>query len=404
MAPSALLIGLLRRSWPELAQHLVTKDELMASGWSEAKIKLHLGEPKGRHPSSHFRNPLGQPYWTGQQVLSAAVRAGYLSAELKDWPYQVPVHGLRDCGCFIMAIEQGGRMVMHPEVDAALRYLVKIKADLTSLAVAKPRLAELNDLAEPGVGFGDLLIKHFNVRSKHFPPHLPEAECVDLALWVYGEPADFAQRVRSFADKQQLLAELQLLPSEQDVIDALDEDIDAKSERYADLDTEALARLCGIEPADGDADRTTYAYWFELDDDGELHEMLSELQPYVSPVRFAKLERWKERIDEGEAEFDMAKLTAKEKEVLALLRNTEDCSDRSFRAVCSHVVKSRKGGRVVFQFFVGDGGDVEDSCGPYHFDDPGGINCDDPDEIEHPETGHRLCDLLWKPRKPKSKS
>ena len=51
---------------------------------------------------------------------------------------------------------------------------------------------------------------------------------------------------------------------------------------------------------------------------------------------------------------------------------------------------------------MGDGGCIEDSCGPYYFKDPGGINCDDPDDIEHPETMNRLVDLLYKPRKPKS--
>lgn len=403
MKSNSICEGLLKMPWADLANHLVTKNELRASGWSEAKIKRHLGEPHGRHPSTHFRNPLGQPYWTGQQVLSAAVRGGYISAEIKDWPYHVPVHGLRDCREFIMAIEQQDGLVMHPEVDEALRYLVKTKADLMSQAVAKPRLAELNDLAEPGVGFGQLLIKHFNVRAQHFPPHLPEAECVDLALWMYGEPVEFAQRVRAFADKQQLLAELQILPDEQDVIDAIAEDNATKANRYEDLDTDELARLCGIEPADGDAERTTYAYWHDLEDDGALYEMLPQLEPYVSPARFARLERWKERIEEGEDELDLDKLTAKEKEVLALLWNTEDCADRSFRAVCSHSVKSRKGDHVMFEFFVGDGGDIEDSCGPYHFKDPGGINCDFPDEIEHPETGNRLVDLLYKPKKSKSK-
>lgn len=403
MKSNSICEALLKMPWADLANNLITKNELRASGWSEAKIKRHLGKPHGRHPSTHFRNPLGQPYWTGQQVLSAAVRGGYISAELKDWPYQVPVHGLRDCREFIMAIEQRDGLVMHPEVDEALRYLVKIKADLMSQAVAKPRLTELNDLAESGVGLGQLLIKHFNVRAQHFPPHLPEAECVDLALWVYGEPVEFAQRVRAFADKQRLLAELQSQPAEQDVIDVLAEDIATKANRYEDLDTEELARLCGIEPADGDADRTTYAYWHDLEDDGALYEMLPQLQPYVSPARFARLEHWKERIEEGEDELDLDKLTAKEKEVLALLWNTEDCSDRSFRAVCSHTVKSRKDDHVTFEFFVGDGGDIEDSCGPYHFKDPGGINCDFPDEIEHPETGHRLVDLLYKPKKPKSK-
>lgn len=401
MKSNSICEVLLKMPWADLAYRLITKNELRASGWSEAKIKRHLGAPHGRHPSTHFRNPLGQPYWTGQQVLSAAVRGGFISAELKDWPYQVPVHGLRDCGDFIMAIEQRDGLVMHPEVDEALRFLVKTKSDLMSQAVANPRLAELNDLAEHGVGFGQLLIKHFNVRAKHFPPHLPASECVDLALWVYGEPEKFAQEVRAFADNQLLLSELQILPSEQDVIDAIAADIATKSNRYEDLDTEELARLCGIEPADGDADRTTYAYWFDIEHQDELHVLIPDMQPYVSPSRFAKLERWKERIEEDEAEFDMAKLTAKEKEVLALLWNTEDCSDRSFRAVCSHSVQSRKGDHVTFEFFVGDGGCIEDSCGPYHFKDPGGINCDFPEEIEHPETGNRLVDLLYKPRKPK---
>ena len=403
MKKDSISDSLMKMPWADLACIHVDKEALRSSGWSEAKIKLHLGQPHGRHPSTHFRNPLGQPYWTGQQVLSAAVRAGYVSPELKDWPYQVPVHGLRDCGSFIMALEQKDGLVMHPEVDEALRYLVKIKSDLTSLAVAKPRLAEMNALAEPGVGFGKMLIKHFNVQAKHFPPQLPEAECVDLALWVYGEPEEFARRVRSFADKQLLVSELQVLPSEQDVIDVLAEDIESKSHRYEELDTDDLARLCGIEPADGDADRTTYAYWFDIEMQDELHQHFAEMEPYVSPKRFSQLQRWAERIDEMESEFDMEKLTKREQEVLALLWNTDGCSDRSFRAACSHSVKSRKGGYVTFQFFVGDGGCIEDSCGPYYFKDPGGINCDDPDEIEHPETGKRLCDLLYKPKKSKPK-
>jgi hypothetical protein len=403
MAPSVFLAGLLQLPWPDLAARLITKEELREAGWSDAKIKLHLGEPKGRHPSTHFQNPLGQPYWTGQQVLSAAVRGGYISAELKDWPYQVPVHGLTASGRFIMALEQGGRLVMHPQVDEALRYLVKVKARLASLAVAKPRLAELNALVEPGQGLGDLLTKHFNVRMRHFPESLPEAECVDFALWVYGEPAEFAAQVTAFADEQELLAELQMLPDEQDVIDVLTADIESKANRFEDLDTTVLARLCGIEPADGDANRTTFAYWFDIEMQDELHQQFAEMEPYVSPKRFAQLMRWAERIDEMESEFDMKKLTKREQEVLALLWNTDGCSDRSFRAVCSHTAKSRNGDSISFEFFVGDGGDIEDSCGPYNFKEPGGINCDDPDEIEHPETGNRLCDLIYKPRKPKAK-
>jgi hypothetical protein len=403
MKKDSISDGLMKMPWADLAGILVTKDDLRGSGWSEAKIKRHLGQPHGRHPSTHFRNPLGQPYWNGQQVVAAAVRAGYVSRELKDWPYQVPVHGLRDCGNFIMALEQKDRLVMHPEVDKALRYLVKIKADLTSLAVAKPRLAELNALAEPGVGFGKVLITHLNVRSSHFPPHLPASECVDFALWVYGEPEKFAQEVVSFADLQMLLSELQMLPDEQDVIDVLTADIESKANRFEDLDTAVLARLCGIEPADGDANRTTFAYWFDIEMQDELHQQFAEMEPYVSPKRFAQLMRWAERIDEMESEFDMKKLTKREQEVLALLWNTDGCSDRSFRAVCSHTAKSRNGDSISFEFFVGDGGDIEDSCGPYNFKDPGGINCDDPDEIEHPETRNRLVDLLYKPRKPKAK-
>jgi hypothetical protein len=394
---------LLKSPWEELAHRLLTKNELREAAWSEGTIKLHLGKPHGRHPSTHFRNPLGEPYWTGQQVVAAAVRAGYVSREVKDWPYQVPVHGLKSCGQFIMALENKSGVVMHPQVDEAMRYLVKTKEALASIAIAKPRVAEMNDLAEPGQGLGELMRKNFNVRRKHFPESLPEAECVDFALWVYGDPKEFALEVVSFADQQMLLSELQMLPDEQDVIDVLTADIESKANRFEDLDTTVLARLCGIEPADGDANRTTFAYWFDIEMQDELHQQFAEMEPYVSPKRFAQLVRWAERIDEMESEFEMKKLTKREQEVLALLWNTDGCSDRSFRAVCSHTAKSQNGDSISFEFFVGDGGDIEDSCGPYNFKDPGGINCDDPDEIEHPETRNRLVDLLYKPRKPKAK-
>jgi hypothetical protein len=74
MKKDSISAGLMKMPWADLAGILVTKDELREAGWSEAKIKLHLGQPHGRHPSTHFRNPLGQPYWTGQRVVAAAVR------------------------------------------------------------------------------------------------------------------------------------------------------------------------------------------------------------------------------------------------------------------------------------------------------------------------------------------
>lgn len=86
MKKDSISDSLMKMPWADLASIHVDKEVLRSSGWSEAKIKLHLGEPHGRHPSTHFRNPLGQPYWTGQQVLSAAVRGGFISAELKEWP------------------------------------------------------------------------------------------------------------------------------------------------------------------------------------------------------------------------------------------------------------------------------------------------------------------------------
>lgn len=401
MAISALLLSLQQLDWPALATHLVTKEELRGSGWSEAKIKLHLGEPKGRYPSTHFRNPLGQPYWTGQQVLAAAVRAGLLPSDVKQWPYARPVHGLTHDGQFLLGYFEGGALVMHPGLEPALLALLKAKRELVDQCNLCPQLGERNMLANPGQTFGEMMVQVFRLKEKAFPPTIPAVECIEKAIWASGTPQDQIKEIEAFEQEQRLLAELQCLFEAQDVIDALAEDIATKEHRYEDLGTTVLARLCGIEPADGDADRTTYAYWFDIESQDELHVLIPEMKPYVSPSRFAKLERWKERIEEGEAELDLDKLTAKEKEVLALLWNTEDCSDRSFRAVCSHTVKSRHGESICFQFFVGDGGDIEDECGPYHFDDPGGINCDDPDEIEHPETGNRLADLRYRPRKPK---
>jgi hypothetical protein len=401
MAPSVFLAGLLQLPWPDLAARLITKDELREAGWSEAKIKLHLGEPKGRHPSTHFQNPLGQPYWTGQQVLSAAVRGGYISAELKDWPYQVPVHGLTASGRFIMALEQGGRLVMHPALEVVMRNLVHVKAELASLAVAKPLLGERNLLAEPGLGLGSLMIKHFNVTMQHFPPSMPADECLDYPLWVEGKPSELAQRIEAFCEEQQLLAELQVLATEQDVIDTLAEDIASKENRYVDISTEELAELCGVSPADGDACRTTYAYWQDLDGWDQHHERMGEMEPYVSPSRWKRFERWIERIEEGELEFEDLKLTPRELEIIELLLNQDGYEDRSYLAVCTHCFEGRNGQPVNFQYFVGDGGDIEDSSGPYHFSEPEGINCDE--DLSHPKTGKRLCDLLYKPRKPKAK-
>lgn len=403
MATSALPASLLRLSWSDLAKYLVTKNELREAGWSEAKIKRHLGKPQWRHPRTHFRNPLGQPYWTGQQVLAAAVRAGVLSSEVKSWPYQSPVHGLTDNGRFILAIEGPHGLVMHPELQESLAELAQAKADVVKQAERFTTDLESNVLANTAETFGPMLVREFHLEERAFPPTIPASECVEKVIWMSGKPKERAEEIRRFTQQQLRLTELQLLASEEEVIEALAEDLKSKQNRYEMIRTYDLALLCGIQPADGDADRTTYAYWHDLEDDGALHEMLPQMAPYVSPARLAKFERWKERIERGEAELDLNKLTAKEKEVLALLWNTEDCSDRAFRAVCTHSVKSRKGDYLIFEFFVGDGGDIEDECGPYSFHEPGGINCDDPAEIVHPATGNRLADLLYKPRRRKSK-
>ena len=403
MKTDSICEELLKAPWSDLAKHLVTKNELRAAGWSEAKIKLHLGQPDGRHPSTHFRNPLGQPYWTGQQVLAAAVRAGVLSSEVKSWPYQSPVHGLTDRGWFILAIAGPHGLVMHPQLQEPLAELAQAKADVVKQAERFTNDLRSNVLAKTEETFGPMMVREFRLEERAFPPTIPASECVEKVIWMSGNPKERAEEIRRFTQQQLRLTELQLLASEEEVIEALAEDIDSTDNRYEMIDTSDLARLCGIEPADGDAERTTYAYWHDLEDEGALHELLPQLAPYVSPSRFAKLERWKEQIEEDEAELDLNKLTAKEKEVLALLWNTEDCSDRAFRAVCTHSVKSRKGVYLTFEFFVGDGGDIEDECGPYSFHEPGGINCDDPAEIVHPATGNRLADLLYKPRKPKSK-
>ena len=403
MKKDSICEELLKSPWSDLAKRFVTKNELRAAGWSEAKIKRHLGKPHGRDLSTHFRNPLGQPYWTGQQVLAAAVRAGVLSSEVKSWPYQSPVHGLTDRGWFILAIAGPHGFVMHPELQEALAELAQAKADVVKQAERFTNDLRSNVLAKTEETFGPMMVREFRLQERAFPATIPASECVEKVIWMSGKPNERAEEIRRFTQQQLRLTELQLLASEEEVIEAVAEDVKSKQNRYEMIDTSDLARLCGIEPADGDAERTTYAYWFDIEDRDELHVFIPEMKPYVSPSRFARLDRWRQRIEDGGAEFDLKKLDVREQEVLALLWNTEDCSDRSFRAVCSHSVTSRKGDFLIFEFFVGDGGDIEDECGPYSFHEPGGINCDDPDEIVHPETGNRLADLLYKPRKPKSK-
>jgi len=401
MAPSALPASLLRLSWSDLADHLVTKNELRAARWSEAKIKRHLGQPDGRHPSTHFRNPLGQPYWTGQQVLAAAVRAGVLSSEVKSWPYQSPVHGLTDRGWFIWAIAGPHGLVMHPELQEDLAELAQAKADVVKQAERFTNDLRSNVLANTEETFGPMMVREFRLEERVFPPTIPASECVEKVIWMSGKPKERAEEIRRFTQQQLRLTELQLLASEEEVIEALAEDIHSKEDRYEMIDTSDLAQLCGIEPGDGDASRTNYAYWHDLDACDQHHERMGEMEPYVSPSRWKQFERWIERIEEGELEFDALKLTARELQIIELLHNQEGFEDRAYQAVCTHHLESRQGLSVDFQFFVGDGGEIEDSSGPYSFSEPDGINCDE--DITHPKTGKRLADLLYKPRKPRSK-
>ena len=401
MAPSALPASLLRLSWSDLADHLVTKNELRAAGWSEAKIKLHLGKPDGRNPSTHFRNPLGQPYWTGQQVLAAAVRAGVLSSEVKSWPYQSPVHGLTDNGWFILAIESTHGLVMHPQLQEPLAELAQAKADVVKQAERFTNDLRSNVLANTAETFGPMMVREFRLEERAFPPTIPASECVEKVIWMSGKPKERVEEIRRFTQQQLRLTELQLLASEEEVIEALAEDIHSTDNRYEMIDTSDLARLCGIEPGDGDASRTNYAYWHDLDACDQHHERMGEMEPYVSSSRWKQFERWIERIEEGELEFDDLKLTARELQIIELLHNQEGFEDRAYQAVCTHHLESRQGLSVDFQFFVGDGGEIEDSSGPYSFSEPDGINCDE--DITHPKSGKRLADLLYKPRKPKSK-
>ena len=401
MATSALPASLLRLSWSDLAKRLVTKNELREAGWSEAKIKRHLGKPQGRHPSTHFRNPLGQPYWTGQQVLAAAVRAGVLSSEVKSWPYQSPVHGLTDNGRFILAIEGPHGLVMHPELQEALAELAQAKADVVKQAERFTNDLRSNVLANTEETFGPMMVREFRLEERAFPPTIPASECVEKVIWMSGKPKERAEEIRRFTQQQLRLTELQLLASEEEVIEALAEDIDSTENRYEMIDTSDLAQLCGIEPGDGDASRTSYAHWYDLDACDQHHERMGEMEPYVSPSRWKQFKRWTERIEEGELDFDDLKLTARELQIIELLHNEDGFEDRAYQAVCTHHLESRQGLPVDFQFFVGDSGVIEDSSGPYSFTEPEGFNCDE--DITHPKTGKRLADLLYKPRKRKSK-
>ena len=392
---------LLKSPWEELAHRLLTKNELREAAWSEGTIKLHLGKPHGRHPSTHFRNPLGQPYWTGQQVLAAAVRAGLLPSDVKQWPYAQPVHGLTHDGQFLLGYFERGVLVMHPGVELALIALLKAKQELADKCNLYPQLGAANTLANPDQTFGEMIVEIFRLNEMAFPPTIPAVECIEKVLWMHGTPQNQTEKIQVFEREQRLLAELQCLSGAEDVIEALAEDITSKEHRYVELETSVLADLCGIEPADGDASRTTYAYWHDLDACDEHHERMRDMEPYVSPSRWQRFERWIERIEEGELEFEDLNLTTRELEIIELLHNQDGREDRAYLAVCTHCLKSRKGLPVNFQYFVGDGGVIEDSSGPYHFSEPEGINCDE--DITHPKTGKRLADLRYKPRKPKSR-
>lgn len=394
MKLSPLIKGLLAMGWDELGRREVTKKELRTDGWSEGKIKRFLGKPSGRHSSTHFLSRIGQPYWMGQQVLAAAVQGGFAQAEAKNWPFQAPVPGLRTDYEFMAFAERDGRLFVHSALAEAWAKLGTVRDRLVQKAAEFPQLAQLNSLATPGVPPLGAVAEGLGLRTRHFPESVPARECVDLAHWYWGKPEELAAMIESYGENQELKAALQVLPDVQARIEAIAEDVESDERRYESLGSWELARLCGIEPGDGDGNQVNMSYWKDVDDCDEPFLVLDQMEPYVSPERWKWMKRWSERISEYEAEFDLKRLRAREREVFLLLYNNDGLEDRAHRAICTHVRKDRKGRLVKFQFNVGDGGSVEGGSGPYDFDEDDGIPCDE--EICHPKTGKTLSDYLWK--------
>lgn len=393
---SGLFSELLEIPWEDLADRNVTDDELRAAGMPHDIVRELLKQVKVRdrdqEPDADFALGHNRP-WNGQEVLEAAVLSGKVSSDIRRWPYQVAVNGLTQGGWVVVGTAFEGTIRMHPGLRPIFSALRDANLELTALAAARPDLAEVNELAVPGLRLFYFLLRNFRMPFRHFPP--PERQLVARG-WVNllkGTVAGLATDVDAFIARHRLMAELQMMDGPEEVISAVAADILSGEERYRVLGTRFLAEICGVEPGVGASESASYLPWRPLEELGGFRMHWFRLKPHVSPSRFSALERLSRESGESSGAEGRRSLRPKERQALEILANLAALGGRACPRLHIHRLRDRLGGELVFHFLIGEGGAILSESGPYGFEAVPGIPLDDSGNVRHPDTGLSLRDL-----------
>lgn len=171
------------------------------------------------------------------------------------------------------------------------------------------------------------------------------------------------------------LSVLNNLTSVEQRIDAVAKDLRSGEKKFAEIDVCELGDALDIGwenmATDGwyryflasrpDQDSMDYPY-------GEAWQQVSEkLRDKFSPSRFKKLDKQASAIEEGDCEEDLS-TSEDEKSIIwsAYIEHKEVASEHDYLC-CEKKIVASDGTILLFQAWVGDGGELDEIAGPYDF-------------------------------------
>ena len=156
-----------------------------------------------------------------------------------------------------------------------------------------------------------------------------------------------------------MLKKLLALDSDQERIDLVAADYNAKTDLFAKVGTYELIEALGVSPDEGEMEQYMYARDFRLNDAWD-ESLVEDLAPYVTP------ERLKVIADAHMEGSDDLELTAHEERVMQLLQDIDRCEHNfSDFAIRDWALDATDGTVLCFRGHVGDAGEVYDLLSPY---------------------------------------
>ena len=178
--------------------------------------------------------------------------------------------------------------------------------------------------------------------------------------------------------ERELINELKSLPSDQDRIDRIAQDVDSGEDRYASINVDTLAELVGLSFEDtGDWGRSFLAFRRDIEDSGyefPFAEHVSLLEGKIAKDRFKQLSALAGEILENGGPND---LNLRKNEITLLGdAYAEDAAEGGLSdlQLLTTYLSTTDGNGVEFQAVAGDWGCVDEASTPYALRDGEGLD------------------------------